>query len=251
MQKKLASGGHQTLQPPRNRAQAANPLLAPLTFSTPLCKVRYQKMAAFAERCCFFCRKAASFNTRKENSKYSSAFIQKASAFLEKIRGPPSEIWFSSIKFQSKEVCTMADKEKYMIKVEGKLVEVTPEVYYAYFRMERQERWQEEKKWEHGVVSYDALDNGTTVGAEAMPDPTAPDMEEWIFAQDMNDRLHHAIAALPKAERELIHDLYFKGVSERDYAKKVGISQRAANKRRRKILSKLRLLLNVIGSFGF
>ena len=72
----------------------------------------------------------------------------------------------------------MADKEKYMIKVEGKLVEVTPEVYYAYFRMERQERWQEEKKWEHGVVSYDALDNGTTVGAEAMPDPTVPDIEE-------------------------------------------------------------------------
>lgn len=39
----------------------------------------------------------------------------------------------------------MADKEKYMIKVNGKLVEVTPEVYYAYFRMERQERGQEEK----------------------------------------------------------------------------------------------------------
>ena len=28
-----------------------------------------------------------------------------------------------------------------MIKVGGKLVEVTPDVYYAYFRMERQERW--------------------------------------------------------------------------------------------------------------
>ena len=28
----------------------------------------------------------------------------------------------------------MADKEKYMIKVEGKLVEVTPEVYYAYLQ---------------------------------------------------------------------------------------------------------------------
>ena len=36
----------------------------------------------------------------------------------------------------------MADREKYMIKVEGNLVEVTPEVYYAYFRMERQERGQ-------------------------------------------------------------------------------------------------------------
>ena len=76
------------------KAQAANPLLAPLTFSTPLCKVRYQKMAAFAERCCFFCRKTASFNTRKANSKKTSVFVKKTSAFLEKIRGPPSEIWF-------------------------------------------------------------------------------------------------------------------------------------------------------------
>lgn len=48
----------------------------------------------------------------------------------------------------------MADKEKYMIKVEGKLVEVTPDVYYAYFRMERQERWQEEKQQGHAVMSY-------------------------------------------------------------------------------------------------
>lgn len=60
----------------------------------------------------------------------------------------------------------MADKEKYIIKIQGKLIEVSEDVYYAYFRMERQERWQEEKKQEHDVVSYDALDNGETVGAE-------------------------------------------------------------------------------------
>jgi len=92
LQKKLTSGEHQALQSSRNRAQAAKPLFAPLTFSTPLCKVRYQKMAAFAERCCFSCRKTASFNTRKANSKKSSVFVKKTSAFLEKIRGPPPEI---------------------------------------------------------------------------------------------------------------------------------------------------------------
>ena len=92
LQKKLTSWEHQTLQPPRNRAQAANPLLAPFTFSTPLCKVRYQKVAAFAERCCFFCRKTASFNTRKANPNKSFVFDQKTSAFLERIRAPPSEI---------------------------------------------------------------------------------------------------------------------------------------------------------------
>ena len=49
-------GEHRKILPLLNRAQAANPLLAPLPFLTPLCKVRHQKMAAFAERCCFFCR---------------------------------------------------------------------------------------------------------------------------------------------------------------------------------------------------
>ena len=58
----------------------------------------------------------------------------------------------------------MAEKERYMIKIQGRLIEVSEDVYYAYFRMERQERWQDEKIREHEVVSYDALDNGETVG---------------------------------------------------------------------------------------
>lgn len=56
----------------------------------------------------------------------------------------------------------MADKEKYMIKIQGDLIEVSEDVYYAYFRMGRQERWQEEKKQEHEVVSYDAMDTEET-----------------------------------------------------------------------------------------
>lgn len=62
----------------------------------------------------------------------------------------------------------MAEKEVYIIKVEGELVEVSPEVYYAYFRMERQERGQEEKKQRNSVVSYDALDSDETVGFETI-----------------------------------------------------------------------------------
>ena len=92
----------------------------------------------------------------------------------------------------------MADKEKYMIKVEGKLVEVTPDVYYAYFRMERQERWQEEKQQGHAVVSYDALDDGETVGVEVVPDLTTPSMEEAVMTREIHEKLHRAVEAFPK-----------------------------------------------------
>ena len=37
----------------------------------------------------------------------------------------------------------MAEKEKYLINIQGQLIEVSPDVYYVYFRMRRQEQWQE------------------------------------------------------------------------------------------------------------
>ena len=143
----------------------------------------------------------------------------------------------------------MADKEKYMIKIQGKLIEVSEDVYYAYFRMERQERWQEEKKQEHEVVSYDALDDGETVGAEAVPDVTSPSLEEIVIANELKDRLHHVVAALPKAERELIQAIYFEDISAGDYANQIGLSHRGVNKQRKRILSKLKMLLDIMGSF--
>lgn len=143
----------------------------------------------------------------------------------------------------------MADKEKYMIKVEGKLVEVTPDVYYAYFRMERQERWQEEKQQGHAVMSYDALDDGETVGVEVVPDLTTPSMEEAVMTREIHEKLHRALDALPKAERELIQAIYFDGFTEKEYAVSSGLSQQGVSYRLRKILSKLRIFMNFMGSF--
>ena len=143
----------------------------------------------------------------------------------------------------------MAEKDKYIIKVEGKLVEVTPEVYYAYFRMERQERSQEEKKQRNEVLSYDALDNGETVGIEAVPDLTSPSMEESAVTREICEKLHRAVDALPRAERELIQAIYFDGFTEKEYAVSSGLSQQGVSYRLRKILSKLRNFMDFIGSF--
>ena len=138
----------------------------------------------------------------------------------------------------------MADREKYIIKVEGKLVEVSQEVYFAYFRMERQERWQEEKQREHGVMSYDALDDGELVGLEDVVDTASPGLEDAVIAGEFRDRLRNAIDSLPKEDREVIQAIYYEGMSERAYAKHHGISQNCAYKRRRRILSRLRAIMN-------
>lgn len=86
----------------------------------------------------------------------------------------------------------MADKEQYIIRVKGKLVEVTPEVYFTYYRMKRQEEWQEEKKKDHNVISYDALDTEDFVGLEAIPDTDSLDVEEIVSERDLKERLLQA-----------------------------------------------------------
>ena len=98
-------------------------------------------------------------------------------------------------------------------------------------------------------MSYDALDNAETVGQENIADAGSPGLEENIIAEELRSRVRRAVAALPKAERELIQAIYYEGLSERVYAKQHGINQRGANKQRRKILSKLKMFLDFMGSF--
>ena len=43
--------------------------------------------------------------------------------------------------------------------------------------------------------------------------------------------------------RELIQALYFECLTEREYAKQIGISQKGVNKRRQKVLDKLRSMM--------
>lgn len=143
----------------------------------------------------------------------------------------------------------MADKEKYMIKIQGDLIEVTEDVYYAYFHMERQERTLDEKDQRNDVFSYDSLDDGEIVGAESIIDMSIPSLEEQAITNDLHERLHHAVAALSRSERELIRAIYFEGKTEREYAKHQGCSQNKVFKRRIKILSKLKMFLDIMGSF--
>lgn len=53
----------------------------------------------------------------------------------------------------------MADKEKYFIPIEGKLIDVEKNVYVAYCKMDRRERYLEERDKDNGVVSYNTIDS--------------------------------------------------------------------------------------------
>lgn len=143
----------------------------------------------------------------------------------------------------------MADKEKYFIPIEGKLIEVEKNVYLAYYKMDRRERYIEEKDREHGVVSYHAIKGSGIDGEAGLMDTQTESMEDLTLANELQNQLHRCIAALPRAERELIHAIYFEGLTEDAYAQKAKLTQSGVSRKRKKTLSKLKMFLDIMGSF--
>lgn len=143
----------------------------------------------------------------------------------------------------------MADKEQYFIPIEGKLIEVDENVYVAYYKMGRRERYLIERDQENNVMSYDALDQDGMVGQEMFKDPKVESLEDLALAKELIEQLHRCIDMLPKPERELIQAIYFEGLNDSEYAKSVKMSQSGISRRHKKILSKLKLLMKFLTSF--
>lgn len=136
----------------------------------------------------------------------------------------------------------MAEK-KYYIRVPEAMVEVSKEVYSAYYQGKRQGRTLVEKDQRNGVVSFDELDTPELSGLEMIPDRNAVSVEDAAIANILHSKLRRCLNLLDEPDRRLIHALYFKGMSERKYAKCVGIPQQTISDRKRRALSELKKLL--------
>ncbi len=137
----------------------------------------------------------------------------------------------------------MSERERYLIPVEGKLVEVDQAVYETYYQMDRRARYIEECDVENGVVSYQAIETEGVDGEAGLKDPNAASMEDSVITQEILGQLYRCIAALPRPERELILAIYYEGLSADDYAKRIGLTKRGVNKQRKRTLLKMRELM--------
>ena len=59
-----------------------------------------------------------------------------------------------------------AESKRYFIRVQKILVEVTGEVYTAYYEMERKEKYLLERDKSHGLLYYDGWDTETSNGVD-------------------------------------------------------------------------------------
>ena len=137
----------------------------------------------------------------------------------------------------------MAAKKEFFIRVKGELVEVTQEVYLSYYRAKRCEQAQIEKEQRHHVVSYDAFDTSSALGAEMLTDTASDEPEDIVVKKLMVEKLYSCIAKLTNNEGRLVCMLFFDGCRERETAQKLGLSSMTVHNKKERILAKLLKLL--------
>lgn len=138
----------------------------------------------------------------------------------------------------------MTEAKKYRIRVPGALIEVTHEVYLTYYRMDRHARHLEEKDVAHGKVLYSDMDTEDLVGEEVIPDSVTPSVEEMALDRVMMDKLRKCLLLLTRQEKDLVDGLYFQKLNESQLAVKTGIPRMTIHDRHKKILSKLKRLMD-------
>ena len=138
-----------------------------------------------------------------------------------------------------------ADKgymDKLFIPVQGCLLEVVREQYADFYR--DRERWRYLQKLDarNSLLSLDGFTDSEGNPLDFIADEAA-DIAETVVNAVMVDRLKAALPLLSDSEQELIQAIFFDGLSEREVGARLGITQSVVNKRKARILIKLRKII--------
>jgi RNA polymerase sigma factor (sigma-70 family) len=137
----------------------------------------------------------------------------------------------------------MEEKGKYRIRLDGRVIEVTREIYSDYYRMSRRERYLEERDLVHGKTLYSDLDTEDTTGEDMLPDRDAASVEDTVIKRVMAARLRTCLSLLTESELALIVMRYYEDRSQNEIAAELGISQSNICRKEARILLKLRNML--------
>lgn len=129
-------------------------------------------------------------------------------------------------------------RDKYFINLNGQKIEVSQEVYYAWYGGERQERYQEEKDSDFDVKPFSALGTEDTDILEILA--SADDVQGETESRMIREELATALGQLPPEDRQLIYDLFYQEKTLTSIAKEKGVSVEAVWLRKKGILKKLR-----------
>lgn len=134
--------------------------------------------------------------------------------------------------------------EKRFLSLHGMLMEVSEADYEDFYRQKRRQKYIKERSKNNGDVSYDRIIAEGLDGRDALPDG-GEDVAEQVVQKILLEKLEQALSLLAEDEMELIRDVFYNGLTERDLAMKHGVSQVAIHKRKNRILEKIKKLFEI------
>ena len=121
---------------------------------------------------------------------------------------------------------------------------VTEEVYRTYCRTRWNIKDNDQSFFDHEIQTSGMIGSQDGAYENFREFIDAINTPEHIALEQMKkEALYQAISALPAADQALVQGLFFKGQSELDYAREIGVSQPAVHKRKVRILKSLKKLL--------
>ena len=132
--------------------------------------------------------------------------------------------------------------DKLFIPVQGCLLEVVREQYTDFYRDKERWRYLQKLDTNHSLLSLEGFTDSEGNALDFLVDETV-DIAEIVVHALMVDRLKAALPLLSDSEQTLIQAIFFEGLSEREVGLRLGMTQSVVNKRKAKILMKLRKIM--------
>lgn len=136
----------------------------------------------------------------------------------------------------------MSENKKYTIVVKRQRVEVSEAVYRAYHKERETERYQNKLIRQNELSLERFQDDGVNI--DYLIVHAQPDIVDRLIHQEQLEVLWIALQSLPEDERSLIDELFFNDKKEADLASELLVTQQAISKRKKKILDKLKKMID-------
>ena len=198
------------------------------------------------------CRRAVSaVGCRSPPSPFGFLHFQKFRLEEDTVKYAPRKVYIkesgnyvelSYMDFCRRRQADQSYMDKLFIPVQGCLLEVVREQYTDFYR--DKERWRYLKKLDtnHSLLSLEGFTDSEGNVLDFVVDE-AVDVAETVVHAVMVDRLKAALPLLSGSEQALIKAIFFEELSEREVGLRLGVTQSVVNKRKAKILAKLRKII--------
>jgi len=132
----------------------------------------------------------------------------------------------------------------YKIRINNEFVTVTEEIYIAYYKMGRRERYLEEVSVERNLSYNQLLEKDYPIENKMSKQQFL--LEDKVIEKIMLEKMIVALDMLTEYERVIIDELFFNGTSIRELSSHLNVPRSTLHEQKDKIIKKLRKVINKI-----